>query len=419
MVRLSILSLLLLVPAAFAQIQDPQVIPPAFRPPISSLITPQAMTGPLIRQTGSYVIIAWNDLGMHCISPRFADMAILPPYNNLRAIVIRKAGEEPRIVTSGITVAYSLYNNYSVAGKTDFWTYAQKLFGKKLAPGIGLTGNGLYGYMKVVGNQFQADGIPALPRTDDMVWNPFQRARVSMWGASNSGISGRTLAVVPVSDEMHCDKCHTAGGVAAKGLSKSVEQNILTTHDRYEKTTLMASRPVLCASCHADNALGTPGKSGVRNLSYAMHWKHHWAVPQPACYDCHPGANTKCNRSAIPDMGPVGTDPRCDNCHGDLDKMAASLRAGRRPWIDLPTCSQCHGGAYSTGTTRYRDAIGHGGVPCIACHNSPHAWTPSLLADDNLQSRTYQGNVHAIGYKNCAVCHTDGRTGRMPPHHDD
>ena len=34
---------------------------------------------------GDYTLIAWNDLGMHCISPRFAEMAILPPYNTIRA----------------------------------------------------------------------------------------------------------------------------------------------------------------------------------------------------------------------------------------------------------------------------------------------------------------------------------------------
>jgi hypothetical protein len=36
----------------------------------------------------SYTVIGWNDLGMHCISPSFKDMAILPSYNNLYVQVI-------------------------------------------------------------------------------------------------------------------------------------------------------------------------------------------------------------------------------------------------------------------------------------------------------------------------------------------
>lgn len=52
---------------------------------------------------GSYVVLAWNDLGMHCYNPDFADLAVLPPYNTLWAQVIR-VGDPPQIVTSGITV---------------------------------------------------------------------------------------------------------------------------------------------------------------------------------------------------------------------------------------------------------------------------------------------------------------------------
>jgi len=40
--------------------------------------------------SAAYTLIGWNDLGMHCISPRFKEMSILPPYNNLMAQVIQK-----------------------------------------------------------------------------------------------------------------------------------------------------------------------------------------------------------------------------------------------------------------------------------------------------------------------------------------
>ena len=381
---------------------------------------PAKKAAPAAAQGGNYVVLAWNDLGMHCISPRFAEMAILPPYNNLMAVVIRRAGEEPNIISSGITLTYSLDNNTKVTGKTDFWQYAFPLFGKKLAPGIGLTGLGLSGSMTPSSGHFQAVGIPALPFTDNLKWNPLQKATIRVFDR-NKKVIATASATVPVSDEMDCAKCHATGQAGAQNISTpTVEGNILTLHDRTQGTTLMKSRPVLCASCHSDNALGTPGTPGVQSLSLAMHGKHASVANPPACYDCHPGAKTQCVRSAIPAMGPDKGDPGCDRCHGNLAQVANSIVAGRRPWIDEPTCAQCHGKAYDTGKgVLYRNARGHGNVPCAACHNSPHAWYPSLKAQDNSQPLTLQGNSKAIGYKGCKICHTDGRTGTMPPHGED
>jgi predicted CXXCH cytochrome family protein len=99
--------------------------------------------------------------------------------------------------------------------------------------------------------------------------------------------------------------------------------------------------------------------------------------------------------------------------------MSASLKAGRRPWLDEPNCASCHGPAYSTGSTLFRKAKGHGGVLCVACHNSPHAWYPSLRSADNAQPLALQNSNHAIGYQACYICHNDGRTGTVPPHEDD
>src|SRR5690348_9018582 len=57
-------------------------------------------------QSAPYVLLAWNDLGMHCINPQFSSMAILPPYNTIQAVVIQR-GEEPRLVRSA-TLSYSI-----------------------------------------------------------------------------------------------------------------------------------------------------------------------------------------------------------------------------------------------------------------------------------------------------------------------
>jgi hypothetical protein len=32
-----------------------------------------------------YVVLSWNDLGMHCANKDFSNIVILPPYNNLKA----------------------------------------------------------------------------------------------------------------------------------------------------------------------------------------------------------------------------------------------------------------------------------------------------------------------------------------------
>lgn len=368
---------------------------------------------PTIAAAGDYVVIAWNDLGMHCISPKFDQMAILPPFNNLMAQVIKR-GDPPQIVTTGISLEYSIPKNKSVVGKTNFWQYAGALFGTNLPLGIGLTGNGLAGQLAPSGDHFEATGIPVLPLDDKLKWNPYQLALVRLKDAFGSVLTTANV-VLPVSDEMHCDKCHSAGGPGAPGINTgSVESNILTLHDNREGTQLMSSRPVLCASCHSDNALGTPGVAGVDSMSLAMHEKHGSlrSSSRPACYDCHPGARTQCNRSAIEEMGPEGSNPGCERCHGSLSQVAASIRNGRQPWRQEPSCTNCHDQAFSTGANLYRNSRGHGGVFCSACHNSPHAWYPSRNSADNKQPLALQGSPNAIG--NCSVCHTNNPGGENP-----
>ena len=39
---------------------------------------------------GQYILLGWNDLGMHCYNRDFQDLAVLPPYNTLWAQVIKR-----------------------------------------------------------------------------------------------------------------------------------------------------------------------------------------------------------------------------------------------------------------------------------------------------------------------------------------
>ena len=374
-----------------------------------------AETGTIKERTPSqseYVVIGWNDLGMHCISPSFRELAILPPYNNLWSQVIRR-GDPPELATAGVILEYSIINNAAVTGKSDFWQYVGQLFGVNLTEGIGLTGNGLSGRMKLVGDHFEATALPVLPYDDKMNWNPYQIALIKVKNVSGTVLE--TIRVVlPVSDELNCAKCHAQGMDATVNLPDggvaSTDTNILAVHDFYHGINgqstvgpnLLDIRPVLCASCHSDNALGAPGDGQSKPLSQVMHgW--HSQFPDAGCYDCHPGAKTRCMRTGIGGMGYSGTEPSCPTCHGDLVQVAQSISQGRQPWLQEPSCEQCHGINKTTGQNLYRNSKGHGGIYCSACHNSPHAWWPSKLLADNRQPLALQDRSSSLG--NCLICH--------------
>jgi hypothetical protein len=375
-----------------------------------------AQAPPIIQ--GDYTVVGWNNLGMHCINPNFQTLCVLPPYNTMMVQVIRR-GDPPQVVTSGVELEYSIVNNTTVTGKTDFWQHAQSLFGANLAPGVGLAGYGLSGTMALNGDHYEAVGIPVLPLDDQMKWNPYQTAVVRLKTADGKYVATSSVTL-PVSDELRCDKCHGPGGDAGGYTSPVIEINILRSHDAHNATQLEAqavqqNTPVLCAQCHSDNALGMAGTAGVKSLSEAMHgWHSGISSDQPACYDCHPGANTQCNRTAIDPMGRVSlTDPGCERCHGDLATVAASITAGRAPWVNEPACAQCHGTNHDTAGVLYRNAKGgHGGLYCCTCHNSPHAYWPSRMSQDNTQPMAYQGTPNAI--RNCSACHTQPQSGDNP-----
>ncbi|MFH1220243.1 MAG: hypothetical protein V1694_07290 [Candidatus Eisenbacteria bacterium] len=346
-------------------------------------------------EAAAYVVLAWNDLGMHCINPTYNEAVVLPPYNNLWAQVVKR-GNPPQVVTAGLTVEYAIENNTYSYGKRDygqFWDNAGVLFGAANLPhNIGLKGKGLSGEMTPAGDHFVAEGIPLTPVDDTGRWNPYQVARIVVKDARGATLA-ETKATVPVSDEIDCGKCHGAQAF----------ENILTVHDRNEHTDLVSSKPVLCARCHASPALGTTGSV---YLSAAI---HEWHVDKgSACYDCHPGQVTRCTRS-LRHMAPDG---HCITCHGDLATVASSIRAQRIPWANEPACATCHINVaeVATGSALYRNAQGHGSLYCAACHGSPHAMIPSREASDNYQALQYQGStgvVKSIG--SCGVCHKSSR----------
>lgn len=373
-----------------------------------------AATGPAAAAvTTPMVVLGYNDLGMHCLNPTFGEFCLLPPYNNLHAQVIDRTGEDPRIVTSGVQVKYSIPGNTNSASKTDFWKYAQALFGLKtpLTPNVGLTGHGLSGVMSPdPEGDWSVSGIPITPMTDNGVFNPFQLSLIQV--ISGGKVAAQTQAVVPVSWEISCNICHTGG----PGIT--VESDILMKHDKLHGTNLMHHKPVLCASCHADPALGTAGVPGVKTMSAAMHGAHANRMGPAvgkvsvSCYACHPGKVTECLRDVHFQKGMT-----CLDCHGD---MAAVGNTNRRPWVDEPKCGNCHnkpGFQYEEPGKLYKQSHGHNGVMCAACHGSPHAITPTVVPADNVQAIKVQG--HAGTINDCKVCHRQTPDDRFNHTRDD
>ncbi len=351
-----------------------------------------------------YRIIGWNDLGMHCMNAQFKNLCILPPYNNLHSQVIR-TGAIPQLMVSGVTVEFSFEDNSYSAGKTDFWDWEDKLFGVNLALDNGLTGHTLSGHMTADTGSFVVTGVPITPFLDSApaILYPYQIALLIARDTTTGSELTRTRPVAPVSTEIRCESCHVDG---MEDISTGdVEKNILTLHDREEGTTLMTSRPVLCAKCHGSNALGAPGNPDLPNLSHAIHSRHAPGTDDKAegtndCYLCHPGVKTQCHRDVMYSKG-----MRCINCHGD---MAAVANSARRPWIDLPRCgaTSCHGSQYAEESGElFRNSQGHGGLYCSACHGSPHAIWPSIEANDNIQTIALQG--HSGTLNDCRVCHNE------------
>ena len=365
----------------------------------AALLLVLLFASPLAAQ--EYIIIGWNDLGMHCSNEDFSQIVILPPYNNVRAQVILKGDSTtlPLIVTNGLRVAYEIPGNTYSVGKTNFWDYEDQLFGVSLPPNIGLTGVGLTGDMDVHENFFVVEGVPITPYTDAnlVTEDPFQLGLLQLYTTTGTLLAS-TQPVIPVSNEINC---------VSSGCHSSV-QNILNEHDD-EGGFDPNDTPILCASCHASNALGTPGQAGVPSLSEAIHKKHGERTND--CYKCHPGPNTQCLRGVMQ----AEHDFVCQDCHGSVTQVGESISSGREPWFDEPACgdTQCHGAAYAEEPGKlFRESRGHGGLFCSACHGEPHAIVPSGNDRDNVQNIALQGYAGTLN--DCATCHGTTPTGAGP-----
>lgn len=372
--------------------------------------------------SGRYTVIAWNDLGMHCMDGKdYSVFSILPPYNNLHAHVIRKdvTSGKQMDATSGITLTYEAtldeagsLNTIS-STKTNFWDWVQKLFGANPGVDRGLnlgdpnTHNPTPSLTPIAMSYdasmkwWHAEGLPITPYDDKGVKNYYPMVKVVAKDSAGNVLAS-TRVVLPVSDEMSCKSCHasTSGNAAARPIAgwinetdaeKDWKKNILRLHDEkfpsaiadagmqasYTGGTLSATvaagQPVLCAACHKSNALQTSLKPGIKPLTEALHGKHanvsfpgstitlDSSAKRDACYLCHPGSSTKCLRGVMGNVVDANGVPTidCQSCHGSMSTVG---KPGREGWLDQPNCQNCHDRASASATTfsRYTSVFSSG-----------------------------------------------------------
>ncbi len=255
---------------------------------------------PFDHDTDQYVLLAWNDLGMHCISDSSRYWVLLPPANNIWAQLIRR-DDVPELVTDGVELRYEVEKGFEhPENHVPFWEHAQSILGKKLDPGAGVTGNKVSGVMEAREDHqaFAAEFIPVVPYPDDGSFNPYPIFTVTAVDKASGKVLAVTRTVAPTSTEMGCKNCHGGGwrvnGVA--GFTKETSLDVLKAHDKNSGTRLveraLKGEPMLCQSCHADPVLGTQGKPGILNFPAAIHgWHANFLTDREgpaACVACHP-----------------------------------------------------------------------------------------------------------------------------------
>jgi len=411
----------------------------------------------------NWVVLGWNNLGMHCMDDDYSVFSILPPYNTVNAQLLWSRNGTTRLVTNGVgafSVTYEAVadldgsRNTTAIGKTGFWDHDVQMYGADLPPDMGLAGKSMPGPGNVAQGMdwegawgwFAAYGIPITPTDDRGMKNPYPMMRVTAKRNSDGATLASLDVVLPVSDEMDCRACHAsgagdgarpvAGWVYNAGPKHDYRLNILRLHDEHHAATtnftdaalavgystnglfatVQGGTTILCAKCHGSEALPGLGVSWIPPLTRAVH-SLHAGVTNPAnglvmdainnrsaCYQCHPGSTTRCLRGAMGSA--VAADGsaaiQCQSCHGGMSTVGA---AGRTGWLEEPDCQACHTGTATanSGQIRYADAFVSPGILRVAATNlfATNPDTPNMPPHHYSLYRFSRGH----GGLQCSACH--------------
>lgn len=478
------------------------------------MVPQQPAPGSAAAGDGQHVVLPFNDLGMHCADLGSYPLNILPPFNTINAHAIRKGmtgANKPLILdASSVALKYSATTNPNdpvgpdsinstsqnfplgslladaTIRKSDFWDdFNGQSIASLLFPGLNpafdeglLTLDNLdqgHGrYMPGISDPYvvndpqdfskyiidkgwhTAQGIPMTSVDDKGRLNSYPLLRIQAIDSNNGAVLATTDVVAPVSAEVDCRDCHTAGKVGADTAARSAgpqfvapassdrldveraaKKNILMLHDFKHGTDFIAQdQPVLCAGCHRSNALAVVGGPGgnpfLDSMSKVMHGFHGKLqvdaqgalirdfqgdpvlldpqnqngiitlipfgdnVPmEKNCFQCHPGKITQCFRGRMFTAG-----QKCDSCHGDLLAMGGEFTRQdgtvREPWAQEPQCGSCHSGIGSEPVAKLAYAAND-----PAAEPTP-AKTPRFAENKNT---LYRDSLDGHANLGCESCH--------------
>ncbi len=262
------------------------------------------------------IVMASNDLGMHCACPGTEKMLLLPPFNTLRAQVIERGGKSPVILadSNDIRVEYDVIENYDMFNdyknhdnpgtdlSTDFyfstWMDMQPRYGLG-SPRRDDPEDPNFGAIQGVGGAMLAGemhaepegwweiiGVPAFPDAHNSTSpeyimvdplggpnrNPYLTAEVEVFEQSSNILLASTTTTVPVSFGGCCG-CHL-DLTADNGMDPNPDNsfNLMgTLHERDSGINFAVldpdgdgvTGPVRCSVCHWDPAMGEryPGEA--------------------------------------------------------------------------------------------------------------------------------------------------------------
>ena len=399
--------------------------------------------------TGTYKVIAYNDLGMHCACPGASTFLLLPPFNTIRAQVFLLTGAtDPTVVSSGVNVSYSIVEDTKARLDADSYYQNWVAFSPKLFPGfvpkdasgnyVGLTGKKLADTMEYnsTSKGYEAAGIPAFPvvtnTSADIMTDPLGGANRdpyltgTVYVKNSAGtILAQTNTTVPVAFG-GCCTCHLTLAVN-DGFTRDPLGSFKSQGKRHGLNSSKidfslidpdgdgVGGPIRCSWCHWDPAMGessAPGLANVwpnytilpganftkadvkvstRSFSDVLHKFHSQSTLVKTSYDANIAKNCyDChpgnNVNCYRDAMKTA-NVWCTDCHGDLNQRAAAGQL-TQPWQQstLPTCNAPSAGATSA----------------FACHNAttyptPGTWTG--LFGKYLNSRGHKGSIQ------CLTCH--------------
>jgi len=434
-------------------------LPPGGLPP---MVAQQPAPGDPAAGGTDHVVLAFNDLGMHCADLASYPMSILPPFNTLNAHLIRKpasTGQDPVIVDDvGSELRYSAASNPNdpvgsgsitstsqnfplgaqlrdaQVRKTDFWdgfamsgsTIASLLFpGLNPVPDEGLQtldnpdhGRFMpgitapyvandpqsFGAFITAKKWFTAQGIPMTAVDDRGRPNSYPIVRVQAIDTAAGAVLATTDAVVPTSTEVDCRDCHTLGGVGADPAAR-------------------VGGPVFVAADSPDRIdVETAAKRNVMLLHDYEHGTTLVADGQPVlCASCH-------RSNALAEVGGPAGDPLRDSMshaqhgfHGRLqvDASGALIRdvQGDPVLIDplnpqpneqllIPTSTtdpmeaNCFLCHPGKITQCFRGAMFTAGEKCVNCHGG------MLAVGGEFPLQTGQVRTPWNDEPKCGSCHT-------------